>query len=256
VDEGQDFNLNWWNLLRRVHVEGGEMLMAEDATQDMYGRCRLWTDESRRGPGLRDPFSLEGSYRFPKDLIPYLRSFVERYLPDATSNLPSADERELFDRVRLRWVQLGPMRDAVSAVMNAAVEMAKVGPEFPVTWSELTLLVGTHDFGLRCVEALQGRGINVVHVFSKDQRSRKHLNQAFWTGDARLKGTTVHSFKGWESRALLVYISRATTRDDLSAAYVALSRLRHSQSGSPLTVVNSSPELDPYGQTWPLFERM
>jgi hypothetical protein len=42
------------------------MLMADDATQDMYGRCRRWTDGSLRGSGLiGTPFVLQESYRFP-----------------------------------------------------------------------------------------------------------------------------------------------------------------------------------------------
>ncbi len=75
----------------------------------------------------------------------------------------------------------------------------------------------------------------------------------FWMGDPRLKAATVHSFKGWETRALVVHISQAMTASDLAEIYVALSRLRSSEKGSFLTVVCSAPELETYGRTWPEF---
>ena len=152
------------------------MVMAEDATQDMYGRCRLWTDGSLRGSGLvGSPFQLEGSYRFPSGLVPHLRSFVQSYLQNSTTNLPAAIEGELFDRARLRWIQIGATDDSASAVVDAVVDLTKIGPEFPVTWSDITLLVGSHAFGLRCVKALEDKGVHVAHVFDQDRRSRKAL---------------------------------------------------------------------------------
>ena len=52
---------------------------------------------------------------------------------------------------------------------------------------------------------------------------------------------------------MVIHISRAATAGELAAVYVALSRLRRSESGSFLTVVCSAPELESYGRTWPEF---
>ena len=47
IDEGQDFTLDWWNLLREHVVRpDGEMLLVADPTQDVYGK-RAWTDEQQ-----------------------------------------------------------------------------------------------------------------------------------------------------------------------------------------------------------------
>jgi hypothetical protein len=73
-------------------------------------------------------------------------------------------------------------------------------------------------------------------------------------GDARTKAATVHSFKGWESRAMVVHVGKVGTPAERSAVYVALSRLKRSLAGSFLTVVCSAPELETYGRTWPVFE--
>ena len=36
VDEGQDFNPVWWDLLRHLCRQGGEMILISDVTQDVY----------------------------------------------------------------------------------------------------------------------------------------------------------------------------------------------------------------------------
>lgn len=55
-----------------------------------------------------------------------------------------------------------------------------------------------------------------------------------------MKAATVHSFKGWEWRAMVVHVGRATTPAERATVYVALSRLKRSPAGSFLTVVSSA----------------
>jgi hypothetical protein len=251
VDEGQDFHLTWWNLLRRVRRDGGEMLLAADQTQDLYRRSCHWTDESMRGAGFDGPWlQLNGSYRFPPKLVPHLRQFAEQFLHGADINLAANAQGYLFDEQlpSLRWLQVKDA-DAVDACVRAVRDLAST----EVTWSDITLLVATHEEGLRCVQALASLNIKVRHVFAGDQAASKKLKMAFWMGDARIKAATIHSFKGWEATAMVIHISRATTAGELAADYVALSRLRRSERGSSLTVVCSAPELESYGRTWPAF---
>lgn len=252
VDEGQDFHLTWWNLLRRVRREDGEMLLAADATQDLYRRSCHWTDESMRGAGFDGPwFQLDGCYRFPRELVPYLRRFAEEFLTGGDINLPVEAQGDLFEQpLNLRWLQVQEV-GAVDACVKAVCDLT-ASPT--VAWADITLLVATHKEGLCCIQALP-RNIKVCHVFARDPAPRKRLKMAFWMGDARLKAATVQSFKGWEARAMVIHISRAAKARELAAAYVALSRLRRSESGSFLTVVCSAPELESYGRTWPEFSK-
>lgn len=39
VDEGQDFHLAWWDALRHVRKDDGEMLLVADSARDIYGRA-------------------------------------------------------------------------------------------------------------------------------------------------------------------------------------------------------------------------
>jgi len=44
VDEGQDFNKDWWQALKRVRrSNNSEMLLVADGTQDLYNRAKYWT---------------------------------------------------------------------------------------------------------------------------------------------------------------------------------------------------------------------
>ncbi len=53
IDEGQDFHLTWWNTLRRLLDQKGEMLLVADEAQDLYERSKNWTDESMNNSGFR-----------------------------------------------------------------------------------------------------------------------------------------------------------------------------------------------------------
>ncbi len=80
IDEGQDFTLDWWNMLRHhVVAEDGEMLLVADPTQDVYDK-QAWTDEERMlGAGFSGPWTeLNGSYRLPSDLVPMANAFAAR----------------------------------------------------------------------------------------------------------------------------------------------------------------------------------
>ena len=76
----------------------------------------------------------------------------------------------------------------------------------------------------------------------------------FIKGDGRIKVTTLHSFKGWESKAMVVHLSRASAPDDLALCYAGITRLKRDDFGCYLTVVNCAPELSSYGQAWPEFK--
>ena len=79
---------------------------------------------------------------------------------------------------------------------------------------------------------------------------------AFYMGDARIKATTLHSFKGWESRALVIFIGSTVDPKALALIYTGLTRIKRHLEGSFLTVVSSANELKNYGKTWPKYEEL
>ncbi len=264
VDEGQDFNLDWWNVLRKVLRPGGEMLLVADRSQDIYGRARAWTDVAMNNAGFRGIWAeLPVSYRLPEKFVPLLRRYVQEHLPEIGENLPEAipfdppSNRQLelpTEPVKFRWIQVQAPEHAVEACAWAFRDTQAFADPWHVSVSDITLLTTTINQGLECVEALHSKNIRVVHTFDEDWRKAQRLKHAFFMGDARAKACTIHSFKGWESRALIVLVASAKSVDERALVYVAMTRLKRHSEGSVLTVVCSAPELEAFGKTWPNFQ--
>ncbi len=144
-----------------------------------------------------------------------------------------------------------------SICVQAVQDMMEKGIEY----QDMTLLVSEHKMGLACVKRLKLEGVlkekEVTHVFGEDWQESKIRKEYFNPGDDKLKCSTIHSFKGWESSYIVINIDRADAPEELAAIYVALSRLKRrekGEKGSHLTVICSTPELKEFGETWPIYE--
>jgi hypothetical protein len=253
VDEGQDFKPSWWALLRKVCRPGGELLLAADATQDVYGTASSWTDGAMKGAGFAGDWTrLNVSYRLPSGLIDFVREFGRRFLPHNNVDLPPTRQLELNINVCLRWVQVVPGQAAATAVDEVWGLMKSHGPD-GLSVSDITILVDSQELGQSVVSLVGERGTRCVNTFEKDKRQRRRKKLAFFMGDARIKATTLHSFKGWETRALLICVEHAQDQRAMALLYAGLTRLKQHPLGSFLTVVCGEPRLAEYGKSWPDF---
>jgi hypothetical protein len=250
VDEGQDFEQEWWNFLRELvrKDQSSEMILAVDVAQDIYTR-RSWVNETRmRGCGFKGPWTdLDGSYRLPVDLTPVLSEFVARYLPDQTNRptVPSEHSGIASEPTVRRWKNLiNTSPDLIAAAVKE--ELGRIlEHETPPHHADVTIQVENHEVGLHIVNGLT----EIEHIFATDRDEQSRRKKQFWPGVAKMKASTIHSFKGWESRAVLIVIG-----DDLSLgeaarlAYVAMSRVK----GDPIsrsafvTVLNCNRGLDDF----------
>ncbi len=251
VDEGQDFTLRWWNFLRE-HVlrSGGEMLLVADPAQDVYGK-RAWTDEEvMRGAGFRGSWTeVDGSFRLPPDLVPVVAEFARRHLREASGQLAlplavtpaagtAATEREWVDVVR---------RDCGQQLGRAVVRLLEAHPD--LNPGDVVFLAPSHQIGLEAVDTIAAAGFDVQHIFATSHTERRRRKQRFLPHEAGVKGCTYHSFKGWESRAVVMAVM--ATKDAHRLAYVGLTRVRgRAGTASYITVVNADPRLRQFG---PLF---
>lgn len=242
VDEGQDFTLEWWNLLRHHIVRaGGEMLLVADPTQDVYEK-KAWTDEERMlGAGFSGPWTeLSGSYRMPRDLVPLANAFSQQYLDG--DRLDGEVPDDLFDitgaatsTVR-QWVNVDSPRNIGTAIGHEVLHLLNTYPD--LNPNDLVFLCEHHDDGMAAVRVVEEAGFEVHHIFAKAKVDRARRKRRFWPEAPGVKGCTIHSFKGWETPALVMGIGNAPGSRRL--AYVAMTRLRSSSTGRPayITVVN------------------
>lgn len=257
VDEGQDFLPSWWNVLRQVCLPGGEMLLVADATQDVYGTARSWTDEAMTGAGFRGGWAeLKISYRLPPTALRVAREFATTFLPDDTVSLPEGKQGELeFFPCSLKWVQCSP-EQAVDVCLREVMGMAPDAAPKLLSIADITFLTRDRKFGRKVVSAIGMNGVRSVHTFGEDDRDSRRKKMGFYMGDARIKATTLHSFKGWESRALVIFIGATVDQKALALIYTGLTRVKRHTEGSFLTVISCANELKEYGRTWPKYEEM
>lgn len=239
VDEGQDFERDWWIFLRTHLLKpDGEMLLVADRTQNLFDRAN-WTEASIVGGGFSGPWSeLKGTYRMPVDLVPIVREYAERYLPAAELDLPTVEPdhpalAEAHATTQRQWHNAAP-GDVVEVAADQII--ALISNNKGLSPSDIVLLTD-HEVGMQIVQELRDRGCDAFSVFAPaGSDARRRLKRAFWAGSPGVKGCTVHSFKGWESRAVVCVPS---TRGELQL-YIAMTRIKAAPSRPAfMTVVNA-----------------
>ena len=258
VDEGQDFRPSWWNALKLACEPRGEMVLVADKTQNIYGTAAAWTEETMANAGFRGPWSeLKISYRLPPKVFKHVCRFAEEHLTAEEVNVPEVEstqnqlEFEELYPAKLRWVQVNNSTRGLEECLSELQQMMtqlKTDTAIP----DITILSG-NEMGRQLTQLLADKGINVLHTFDWDTRKSTSQKRAFFQGVSKVKATTLQSFKGWESRHLLLYVDRMHENEDRALIYTALTRIQRHENGSCLTVVSSCPELKAYGQSWPDF---
>jgi len=251
VDEGQDFLPEWWHALMEVRNENGEMLLVADATQDIYGTARSWTDEVMSDAGFKGRWAeLKTSYRMPSGALTLARQFAQDFLPGDQIDLPEPEQGSLdIYPCDLKWADCskGDALDVCEAEILSLMKKDKLSVP------DITFLCAKNSDGLKLVGRLEKLNLRTVHSFADTQMESRQKKMAFYMGDARIKATTLNSFKGWESKALVILVDEAGDDQSMALIYTGLTRLKRSTDGSLLTVVSSSQRLRSFGQSWPRY---
>ena len=249
VDEGQDFSLLWWETLRLALQPGGEMLLVADKTQNIYGRAGAWTDEAMRGAGFSGPwYNLDVVYRMPSEMMPILDRYAGEFMVGEEVDVPS--QMSLSGRVEFRWLQMDPGGNAGQVCSREALRQMK-GVPAGTPYPDIVFITQHGEAGRGFARALEQRDVNLLHTFGEDKQESRRQKLAFRQRSPKLKATTLHSFKGWEARRLVIYVDSIGRPEDRALLYTALTRLKQDDGGSSLTVVSTCPELQEFGKTWP-----
>lgn len=258
VDEGQDFHLLWWQALRQALAPNGEMMLVADKTQNIYSTASAWTEDAMANAGFSGPWAeLKTSYRLPPKVITLAQAFAKDYLAGEDIDVPQPEvpeaqmELPLYD-VELRWVQVHESTATVGACVSEITRMMQRLRQ-DTAIPDITFLAGTNAFGQQVVGCLEQKHVHALNTFDSDKRKARRQKRAFFLGDAKVKATTLHSFKGWEARHLVLFVGRGQNAEDRALVYTALTRVQRHDNGSALSVVCSCPELAPFGQGWPTY---
>lgn len=254
VDEGQDMHPLWWDSLRRALKADGEMMLVADYAQDLYENAAAWTEDRMFGAGFRGPWTiLDKNHRIPTPLLPHIKRFTQRFnLSLAQHNPP--DQAQLFEQgpCVLGWRQV-TSTEALDVLQDTVLNFPLMVDQGPLSWADLVILTFSNTLGLALVERLEEHRLQIQHTFHEERHARAQSKHFFFKGAGCIKATTIYSFKGWESRSIILHIPKhASQRPDLLAGiYVALTRLKKSPLGSQLFVICEDPRMASYAAGWP-----
>ncbi len=215
-----------------------------------------WTEQSMVGAGFGGQWTeLNVSYRMPVQLTRLVKRFVAAQL--ANERAPEEDpQQELtVDACALRWVQVRDeeITERCAEEVISLVASSNGAGGSPLAFADVVVLSDRVERGHDIAELLRAKNIRVLDTFSPHEQTRRRQKLTFFKGSERVKATTIHSFKGWEGRALVVVLSGRDTPQSNRVAYAALTRLKAHAAGSYLTVVSSAEHLAAFGRAWPDF---
>ena len=270
IDEGSDIEPDWHQNLQDHLATNGEMLLVADASQDIYDNEKKWTDQAMTGAGYSGSWAtLEDSYRCPDNLYPRLHDFVQFMKElgvDYPANLPTNAMQGRLGQAKLSWVNIDPQQDITDTCVQEILNtMSDLEPD--TAMADMVFLADTHRTGHAVTTKLEEKDISVRHIFSslptstERQKDSRPLKLAFWAGSPQVKACTIHSFRGWETRRLVVgFADKPLSEQEperLSQLkyraviiYTAMTRLLRHENGSSLTVVCNDQVLAPYGESW------
>jgi hypothetical protein len=251
VDEGQDIHPLWWETLRHVLKPGGEMMLCSDSTQDLYECAANWTDDSMKKAGFKGRWlSLDTSYRLPQEIVDLARDFAIRYFGDEAVNLPVAEQRQLtglypckIHRSETTYSNL--VEEAIRQLPSLILQNPS---DTQLAMADVTFLVDSNNIGKQLVLRLEKLGIRTTQSFGRfvkgkivdDWSNTRRQKMCFYKGAATVKVTTIQCFKGWESTAVILLLSRPGDRRTYFGIYTAITRVRRSITGSQLSIVRTS----------------
>ena len=247
VDEGQDFRLQWWNMLRELVLRsGGEMLLTTDPTVDLYGKSSWATPSTLESGGFTEPWiQMTGSYRMAPELIETTNRFAREFVDhDAVVPIVPADQSVVVGEVspgERSWVNVARVADLGPEIGHAVVRMLRDNPGLAPR--DVVYLCEYHHDGLAAAAVIEAAGYPVHHVYSRDPDERQRRKSRFWPDADAIKGCTVHAFKGWESPAVVLGIGMEERSRRL--AYAAMTRVTSTRGrpASYLAVVNADPRM-------------
>jgi hypothetical protein len=259
VDEGQDLPPSCIRALQQVlkDPEHGELLVAADFAQDIYGRGADWSQQVYSGLGFSGRWKrLESSHRLPAALVEIVRWYQESERLDVESSWDelSVPEQLSLAAPRLQWVQLRRGDEITEAVNRARDEMFRSDGGYDAdsaSWADLVIACSSKADGSLVAESLRGQGLNVSDTFADSVPAERVKKTRLYKGAAAIKVTTPHSLKGLSvTRYILVLDEGAGGHPEMVLS--AISRLKAREFSTAMTVICADETLRGLGQRFPM----
>lgn len=190
------------------------------------------------------------SYRVPDKIILLARYFSKHFLDSRLKlnnvKAKKALQGELLPVCGIRWIICSEDSILDSLIESLENMMEKCGPETRKSVSDITLLCDNTALGRRVCNAITKKDkVKIMDTYAADEQKQRKQKLSFYKGRETIKATTIHSFKGWESSLIVLYVPNLDTQEIKRLFYIAITRLKRTNDGSFLTIVSpdKSPEV-------------
>lgn len=247
IDEGQDYYIEWYNMLCHFLTERDEVVVVCDKKQNIYSREMDWLDKRRSGvEKFGEWIELKTIVRLPEKIAEMTKEFSERFNLNQDVRVDNVERPDLFNQYQEHSVWWNIQENEWLNKVNEAFEIIKQNGTSK-HGSDTVILLPDKNFGNECVKYFEEtKNMKVNHVFENEVEKRYHKHKkAFWMGDSRLKISTIHSFKGWEVLNVILYIPENYYGGDDAfdkIVYTAMTRTRQN-----LIVINSNKRYSDFG---------
>ena len=233
IDEAQNILVeNWEAMKMTLRSEESRAVVVADPSQSLYGD-RPWTDV--RMPGFVGPWSkLSGSHRIPSNCVSLIRDFAEFFPPGDDVSLPQMPmQDDLFFPDANLWhvvpenIEKGWQAELITRCVIYMRDIEMFEPY------EIAFLVANNERGKMVNKRLRkiDESLETTTSFNKATRAEFGLGMG-------VRGSTVHSFAGWESPCLIVDLEAPDHLESPNQViYSAITRIRKRMGGSALVFV-------------------
>ncbi|NYB52396.1 MAG: UvrD-helicase domain-containing protein [Methanobacteriaceae archaeon] len=208
IDEGQDYSWQWYNFLCPFLKERNELFLVCDEKQNIYGRELSWIDGKMENVQFRGRWAeLNTIHRLPREIAELAKKFSEKFDLSSSVEFDYAQTLLLNDNSSFfRWENI-KTKNSLSKVYEAYKSFYQnnnLSKEFKP--SDIVILLPKNKLGKDLVEFFHQKDIPCDHVFITQKNSQYRSKKISSVNDERLKLSTIHQFKGWESPNVILLI--------------------------------------------------
>ncbi|MCB0033403.1 MAG: AAA family ATPase [Anaerolineales bacterium] len=262
IDEGQDFEREWIEKLYRLAKDDAHIMFVEDDRQNIYGKD---TASRRQVPGIRGrPFELKATFRVNAPVVKIANRLIaaskQTFESGDMETVQEATQQELFPAPIPTWFNgnRAEMLNALASEAERLIHHVETG-----AFADIVILVCSVEDGWDICDELDK--LNRPYICNFESRSeneqireqyaaeqterriddlRRGRKIAFRMQTGRIKICTIHSFKGWELKRVLVFFNPVgPDTNHIPLLYTAMTR-----SQEFLTIFNAHPDLIRFSQ--------
>ncbi|GEK60190.1 hypothetical protein CHL76_15950 [Marinococcus halophilus] len=213
IDEGQDFKGEWIHFLKQFFTEEGEIFIVYDKAQDLFEHG-VWIEDSYqiKNIGFKGkPGNLKYTHRVPNMMVQKIHT-IRQQLQIKEDEILVPEEEQLNLTESASWHNYNA-KLTTEKLKQIAYHVDLLRPSND--WEDITILTTNENTGAEIVEYFEDKGVKTSHVYDlqkeKDQERRRSEKWKFQGGTGRLKISSYHSYKGWQTPNIILVLDSPST---------------------------------------------